>query len=199
VTIRDARILYSNWTAVDVEAGNLTAYDSVVMHVGSTGCAWATSGTANMTLHRCYGWRANNDGFNVHGSGNTLLIDCDGSYNDDEGASAHETTYMEIIGGRYRYNVQAGTGNVGTSTAVIGGERAVRVQPAQRHRLPRGRWHRQFRGLHDDHHVRDLREQHRQRGAEHLQCPGAGRRVAVRHRPGQHQRRLRDLRGVTDG
>jgi len=91
------------------------------MHVGSTGCAWATSGTANMTLHRCYGWRANNDGFNVHGSGNTLLIDCDGSYNDDEGASAHETTYMEIIGGRYRYNVQAGTGNVGTSTAVIGG------------------------------------------------------------------------------
>ena len=113
---------FHNPGGVYAPSGNLTATDCVGRHGGSSRGIWATNNAANMRLTRCYGWRSANDGFNVHGTGKTLLVDCDGSYNDDEGASAHDTATMTVIGGRYGFNVQSGIGSVGTSVNVITGD-----------------------------------------------------------------------------
>lgn len=56
----------------------------------------------------CIGRLCPNDGFNLQGSGFMALVDCDGSWNVDEGASPHSTSVMAIAGGRYHHNGSAG-------------------------------------------------------------------------------------------
>ena len=120
--LESAVLKFHNSGGVYATSGNITATDCVGSHGGNTRGIWGTNSAANMRLTRCYGWRSANDGFNVHGSGKTLLVDCDGSYNDDEGASAHDTATMTVVGGRYAYNVQSGIGSVGSSVNIVTGD-----------------------------------------------------------------------------
>jgi hypothetical protein len=57
--------------------------------------------------HGCTSQANANDGFNAQASSMTL-VNCDGSYNDDEGASNHNGSGMNIQGGRYHHNFSGG-------------------------------------------------------------------------------------------
>lgn len=64
---------------------------------------------------KCYNTRARfvaNDGFNHHGElGHQSVMElwnCEGAYNDDEGASPHDDTILRVFGGKYHHNRRGG-------------------------------------------------------------------------------------------
>ncbi len=63
----------------------------------------------NFTLQRCHAEGADNDGFNHHGFGHGILIDCIGQNNFDDGFSPHDDCTYEVWGGKYLNN---GKGNI---------------------------------------------------------------------------------------
>ena len=69
-------------------------------------------GFAAMLCRRVTSQKAGNDGFNLHNDAGfpcyMRLEDCTGSYNGDEGASPHDGTIMDIIGGTFSNNGSGG-------------------------------------------------------------------------------------------
>lgn len=63
----------------------------------------------NFTLQRCHAEGAENDGFNHHGFGHGILVDCISQNNLDDGFSPHDDCTYEVWGGKYLNN---GKGNI---------------------------------------------------------------------------------------
>jgi hypothetical protein len=101
-------------------AGYVHAIDSTAEYAGDS--CWGTSQyVTGMRCVRCYARYATNDGFNHHchdGDTSPLmeLIDCDSSYNKDEGVSPHESTRLIITRGRFHHNAQGGLTAAGSSS-----------------------------------------------------------------------------------
>lgn len=62
----------------------------------------------NAQVYNCYGYRARNDGFNIHKYGETHFVNCYGIYNSDDGISHHDGTVGYINGGEYHHNGKGG-------------------------------------------------------------------------------------------
>lgn len=133
-------------TAVHMEDAVLWgSQGNIVMHAGTEaqgGAAWSTfrrctfefaasSGLATgqasqgVTAMYCEARYCGNDGFNHHGYlGNPAemrLIECEGSYNGDEGVSPHDDCVLTLIGGRFHHNAYGGLTSVGNAiTEVLG-------------------------------------------------------------------------------
>lgn len=107
--IEDAELAGSTDPVAHAQAGGkIIARRSTAKH-GQTG--WTTSGSTPGTFEGmdCLGTMCVNDGFNIHGTGGrSVLINCEGAYNDDEGASPHDSTYLVVVGGRYHHNGSGG-------------------------------------------------------------------------------------------
>lgn len=58
----------------------------------------------DFTLQKCIAEHSVNDGFNHHGFGHGILIDCKGSNNLDDGFSPHDDCTYEVWGGEYLNN-----------------------------------------------------------------------------------------------
>lgn len=63
----------------------------------------------NFILQNCFAGAAANDGFNHHGYGHGVLVDCISDGNSDDGFSPHDLCTYEVWGGEYKNN---GKGNV---------------------------------------------------------------------------------------
>ena len=59
-------------------------------------------------LYKCFAHKNRNDGFNMHFKGDTILYDCNGSYNYDDGVSHHEICTGTIFGGQWNNNIKGG-------------------------------------------------------------------------------------------
>jgi hypothetical protein len=108
--------------------GYMTMEDGLSEYGGTLGgCVMAGGKFESLICRRVEAYRSDNDGFNIKapvpgGAANLAqLYDCDGSYNGDlvnasaQGASAHESSVMELHGGRYDYNVSGGMVSIDTS------------------------------------------------------------------------------------
>ena len=76
-------------------------------HHSSTRDGWSldyTSGEFKM----CGASKNRNDGFNLHFTGNTVFLDCEGTNNYDDGISHHENCTGVIIGGTWSGNAKGG-------------------------------------------------------------------------------------------
>lgn len=62
----------------------------------------------NATLDNCYATHNGMDGFNFHEYGTTIMNDCIGEYNYDDGCSHHEGCSSTINGGRFTGNGKCG-------------------------------------------------------------------------------------------
>lgn len=107
VAIRNLVGRYSNGTICEVASAGaqMTIQDSVVEYANGNCVGDSAAGIgicSNVTARR-----AVNDGFNVN-LGIWTLTDCTGEYNDDEGASPHQTSRLTIYGGRYHHNGHGG-------------------------------------------------------------------------------------------
>lgn len=63
---------------------------------------------SNGSFYKCEAWKIYNDGFNIHGFGDTHFFDCSGYYNYDDGISHHDGCTGSIIGGEYHHNGKGG-------------------------------------------------------------------------------------------
>lgn len=92
--------------------GSLFATDCTAEYGGSAGGFATDIDWTAATFTRCVAKRAQNDGFNIHGSAGitstATLIDCDSSYNLDEGASPHDDTRLVMTRGRMHHNASSG-------------------------------------------------------------------------------------------
>lgn len=62
----------------------------------------------NGNFYKCEAWKVYNDGFNIHGFGDTHFFDCSGYYNYDDGISHHDGCTGSIIGGEWHHNGKGG-------------------------------------------------------------------------------------------
>lgn len=62
----------------------------------------------NGTLYSCKAYQNRNDGFNMHGDGDTHFVDCQGFYNYDDGLSHHDGCTGSVNGGEYHHNGKGG-------------------------------------------------------------------------------------------
>lgn len=102
----------------------MTATDSDAWFAGDS--CWGTTGdNRGMTLTRCRGWYAANDGFNHHANaGNAAimeLIDCEGFWNSDEGVSPHDDTRLILRGGSFHHNGHGGLTSVQNAVTQLSG------------------------------------------------------------------------------
>jgi hypothetical protein len=92
--------------------GMIIAEDMTVQFCNNNVAIQPSGGFAGMLCRRVVSQKAMNDGFNLHNDDllpcYMRLEDCEGSYNADEGASPHDSTVMDIIGGTYHHNGSAG-------------------------------------------------------------------------------------------
>jgi len=117
LTLRNGRFIAGNLQITAATAGTMNLESCEGIYAGSNG-TFQWDG-ANGYAKDCRGWRSINDGFNVHGTSVVQLINCDGSYNEDEGASPHDTSSLTVCGGQYRYNGSGGVTAVGTSKLYV--------------------------------------------------------------------------------
>ena len=73
----------------------------------STRDGWSLDRTSGV-LRDCKGIKNRNDGFNLHFNGDTQLINCEGTFNYDDGVSHHEECTGTIVGGRWSDNGKGG-------------------------------------------------------------------------------------------
>lgn len=90
--LRDIRHLY----AQNCEAGHSVRVDG-----------WSLD-DSNGYLLNCKGYKNRNDGFNIHGYGDTVIYNCDGHHNYDDGISHHDGTTGVIMGGQWYENYKGG-------------------------------------------------------------------------------------------
>lgn len=103
----------------DVE-GLYQFYNNVNLHnVGSsdvknTHAKYANSGqgfsidNTNANLYNCTAFKVGNDGFNMHGYGDTNFFNCKGTYCYDDGMSHHSGCNGTVHGGEYSFNGKGG-------------------------------------------------------------------------------------------
>lgn len=63
---------------------------------------------SNGLFHNCKSHKARNDGFNLHGYGDTHFYDCEGHYNGDDGISHHDGCTGSISNGYFSHNGKSG-------------------------------------------------------------------------------------------
>lgn len=63
---------------------------------------------SNGVFRRCESHKARNDGFNLHGYGDTHFYDCEGHYNGDDGISHHDGCTGSINGSYFSHNGKSG-------------------------------------------------------------------------------------------
>lgn len=118
IRAKGGRFAFGRSGTVAITTGNGTL-DAEDCHASfatpSSGSGFAIVASGLMRLTRCKAYRNGNDGFNVAGTGSMILDNCEGVANDDEGASPHNTTYLRVIGGEYRYNGYSGIAAVGSA------------------------------------------------------------------------------------
>lgn len=107
LTVRDMVGRYSNGNICEVTSANarLTLQDSTIEYANGNCVGDSAAGVlicTNVTARR-----ATNDGFNLN-LATVILDNCTGEYNDDEGASPHQTANLTIYGGRYHHNGHGG-------------------------------------------------------------------------------------------
>src|SRR5690606_893967 len=142
----DYLIFALNNSTVVIRDGDLRGAQIGVVNVGSSAGETAGAGTIHafdtdasfsadsafrtsqyvkgLYAVRCRGMYCRNDGFNHHcvsGVNAPLmeLIDCEAAWNDDDGASPHETTRMIIRGGVFHHNGSSGFSGVNASDSQI--------------------------------------------------------------------------------
>lgn len=82
--------------AQNCEAGHGTATDGF------------TIDRTNGVLANCKAYKNRNDGFNLHGYGDTIIFHCDGFNNYDDGISHHDGCHGVIVGGNWYGNHKGG-------------------------------------------------------------------------------------------
>ena len=63
---------------------------------------------SNANLYNCTAFKVNNDGFNIHGYGDTNFFNCKGKYCYDDGMSHHDGCTGTVHGGEYSFNGKGG-------------------------------------------------------------------------------------------
>ena len=63
---------------------------------------------SNVNLYNCISYKNRNDGFNIHGYGESNFYNCIGCYNYDDGISHHDGCTGIIDGGEYHHNGKGG-------------------------------------------------------------------------------------------
>lgn len=101
--------------------GKMTLQDCLSAYARDSG--FATQGQIEeMIATGSKAYRNGNDGWNHHSTAGAALMsldNCEGSYNNDEGASPHEDSNLVITDSRFDYNGHGGMNAVDTSSAVI--------------------------------------------------------------------------------
>ena len=107
VILEDLTILGSYNQAAVLRGNNnmKVSYCKFALSALSDASTWDNS---NAEVLNCYGYRARNDGFNIHNYGETHFINCYGIYNYDDGISHHDGTVGYIEGGEYHHNGKGG-------------------------------------------------------------------------------------------
>lgn len=108
--IRDAVGRYTGGNGVfecNATGATMILENCTGMYSASAGVSLPITGAGRVVCSDCIMQRHTNDGYNQH-AGNLTLNNCDGSYNNDEGASNHNGTTMTINGGRYHHNRAGG-------------------------------------------------------------------------------------------
>lgn len=114
------------------DGGTIVGIDSEAWYGGQSG-GWQTLGYYEaMTLTRCKGMAAVNDGFNIHGftgvDGLVTLTNCEAGYNRDEGYSCHDDTVSVMTGGRLHHNDSGGATHVNNAIVTMTGVEMDRNQ-----------------------------------------------------------------------
>lgn len=107
LTIRDLVFDFYTVSPINLDNVDIVEANNCDASHSSTGDGWSLDYT-NGTFTQCRGYKNRNDGFNMHFKGETVLIDCDASYNYDDGVSHHEVCKGTIIGGRFSHNGKGG-------------------------------------------------------------------------------------------
>lgn len=115
LVLEDAVIAGANTAGAQSSLGKLIARRVRVEHNGVNGFGSGT-GPNVIECTSCQALMSMNDGFNCSNTTVMTLIDCEGAWNDDEGASPHGSTTLIIVGGRYHHNGSSGITAVNDST-----------------------------------------------------------------------------------
>lgn len=106
VEIHDLKILFARTNCVKVNAGHVKMYNCEM------GYATVSNGlavqNADCDTFGCKAYFNRNDGFNYHYSGHSLVVECEGYNNFDDGVSHHEDCTFEINGGDWKNNGKGG-------------------------------------------------------------------------------------------
>lgn len=122
LTISNAYGQYNGSNGVFEASGvnsTLICKNCTAIYSNNTGFGVPVSG-GRLIAYNCLSQRHVNDGFNINAN-RADLINCDGSYNLDEGASPHNDSILNVIDGRYHHNNRGGLTAVGTSNMNVNG------------------------------------------------------------------------------
>lgn len=107
IVFEDVAFDYSYYDSLAVNNSNGIVFRNCEFSHSSTANGL---GTVNMNgeLYNCEAYQNRNDGFNLHGFGETTVYNCIGAYNYDDGISHHDGCTGSIHGGQYHHNGKGG-------------------------------------------------------------------------------------------
>lgn len=117
LTLRNLVARYSNGAVIECSAAGASIFaENCDFDYGAIGISDSAAG--RIICNSCRARRNINDGFNANFATWTLNS-CEGAYNDDEGASPHQTSSLTINGGRYHHNGHGGLTAVNSAIMVL--------------------------------------------------------------------------------
>lgn len=125
LTVEDATIRGNMSSGLYSVTGDVVATRVYAELCASSGFAIASE-LGSMQCRECVARYNGNDGYNLHGNASVnnlmVLMDCEGAWNGDEGASPHDDTIMTIQGGRYHHNGSGGVTAVNNAVVTFVGD-----------------------------------------------------------------------------
>ncbi|WP_163262120.1 right-handed parallel beta-helix repeat-containing protein [Bacillus paranthracis] len=122
VVLHDVEAKFCQGTPIIAKNVTDLKVQNCAANYGGQGNGW-TLDNSNGLLVDCEGAWNRNDGFNIHGYGDTVYINCSGHDNEDDGISHHDGCTGYIYGGEWYNNGKGGI--IPTYGAIVHTENAV--------------------------------------------------------------------------
>lgn len=107
VVFEDVAFDYNYYDALAVNNSNDIVFRNCEFSHSSIGSGITTT-NINGEFYNCEAYCNRNDGFNLHGFGETTVYNCIGAHNYDDGISHHDGCTGSIHGGQYHHNGKGG-------------------------------------------------------------------------------------------
>lgn len=107
IVVRDCVVTAGNSYGLGANGGVMEVHDTQIGYAVGNGVD-SLGASGGFRCFRVRAFNCGNDGFGCSGSTVNVLVDCEGSYNGDEGVSPHQNSRLDIVRGRYAHNKQSG-------------------------------------------------------------------------------------------